>query len=198
MKNGYFYTIGFILVLTILLSSGLALTNSYFTPKIQENFVLAEKKAILDAFGVEVAGSPDEIASRFSESVRESNSGDLRIFQKLDAAGKVDGLAVPFNGPGLWGSIQGYLAVSADRLKILGIVFTAQNETPGLGGRIDEAAFRNQFRGLDIAPDKDLAYGAAAGGKLDAIAGATASSNAVLKIVNNLVEQTLPELEVIP
>ena len=81
---------------------------------------------------------------------------------------------------------------------MLGIVFTAQNETPGLGGRIDEAVFRNQFRDLDIVAGQDLAYGAAGGGKLDAIAGATSSSNAVLKIVNNLVDQTLPGLEVVP
>ena len=197
MKNGYVYTIGFMLVLTIILSTGLAMTNSYFTPKIQENFELAEKKAILDAFGLDVSGTTDDIADRFSESVQESSSGDLRIFQKLDDAGNVDGLAVPFNGAGLWGAIQGYLAVSADRQTILGLVFTAQNETPGLGGRIDEAVFRDQFRGLVIVEGQDLAYGSTAGG-LDAISGATSSSNAVLRIVNNLIDQTLPELEVAP
>ncbi len=197
MKSGYVYTVGFILVLSIVLTTGLALTNFVFTPKIRENQELAEKGAILDAFGLDTSGSPEDLTDRFSESVRESSSGDLRIYQKLDAAGKVDGLAVPFNGPGLWGAIQGYLAVSADRQKILGIVFTAQNETPGLGGRIDETVFRDQFRGLDLSAGPNLAYGAADGG-LDAIAGATASSNAVLKIVNNLIDQTLPGLEVVP
>jgi Na+-transporting NADH:ubiquinone oxidoreductase subunit C len=197
MKKGYIYTVCFMLVLSIILGTGLALANSFFAPQIEKNRALAEKKAVLDAFGLDIAGSPDEINQRFTTQVQEVDANGRRYYRQVDSAGRVAGIAIPFSGPGLWGTIEGYLAVSADRLKVLGIVFTAQNETPGLGGRIDEAVFRDQFRQLAIIAGQDLAYGSG-DGQLDAISGATSSSKAVLAIVNNLIDQTLPELEVVP
>ena len=198
MKNGYIYTICFMLVLTIILGTGLALANDYFHPIIQNNRDLAEKQAVLDAFALDSAGSPAEIEARFTNSIRTAERDGLRTYSRLDSAGTADAFAVPFSGPGLWGTIKGYLAVSSDLQKILGIVFTEQNETPGLGGRIDEVVFRNQFRDLPIVAGEKLAYGAEGGGKLDAIAGATSSSRAVLQIVNSLIDEGLPGLEAVP
>ncbi|MDD2458673.1 MAG: FMN-binding protein, partial [Eubacteriales bacterium] len=108
----------------------------------------------------------------------------------------VQGYAVPFAGPGLWGGIEGYLGINPDRTQILGLVFTQQNETPGLGGRIEEPIFRDQFRGVPIQPGTELAFGASASQDIDAVTGATATSNAVLKILNQLLGVTLSQLEV--
>jgi Na+-transporting NADH:ubiquinone oxidoreductase subunit C len=198
LKNGYIYTICFMLALTIILGTGLALANDFFNPLILSNRDLAEKKAVLYAFALDTTGSPSEIEDRFTKSIQAVDRDGLRTYVRLDSTGIADAFAVPFSGPGLWGTIKGYLAVSKDRQKILGIVFTEQNETPGLGGRIDEAAFKEQFRDLPITAGEKLAYGAEGGGKLDAIAGATQSSRAVLQIVNTLIDQGLPGLEAVP
>jgi len=198
MKNSYLYTVLFMLLLSVVLSAALGFTNYYYKPAIEANEDRAEKKAILDALALDTSGTSAEIEERFTQYVSLIESDDRKIYARLDDAGAVDGYAVPFTGAGLWGAIHGYLAVTADLKTTLGVVFTDQNETPGLGGRIDEPAFRDQFRGLDIGSGSALAYGAAGGDKIDAIAGATSTSAAVLTILNRLIEQDLPGLEVSP
>src|SRR5690606_32400126 len=99
--------------------------------------------------------------------------------------------AVPFDDNALWGALRGYLGVSADLGSTTGLVFTYQNETPGLGGRIDENWFKEQFRGLPIAPGAALAYGAQDGYDIDAISGATSSSAAVMRAVNKVLRESV-------
>jgi len=203
MKGGYAYTIAFMLAITIVFTSVLALANSGFAPRIESNAALAEKRALLDAFGLEVTGSQQADEALFADNIRQAaNSRGQDLYVQVEGSGEVLGLAASFSGAGLWGEIHGYIAFSPDGRELLGIVFTEQNETPGLGGRIDERQFRNQFHGLAINPDLPLAYGAPGYEDLDAISGATSSSRAVLTIVNDFVENTMPGisdgLEVIP
>ncbi|NLW87249.1 MAG: FMN-binding protein [Planctomycetes bacterium] len=106
--------------------------------------------------------------------------------------------AVPIGGQAFWGPIRGYISLSPDFTTIGGIVFTQQSETPGLGGEIMRPYFRNQFQGLRGTmppPEGKYVYvgGPSAEGRenpraqrrVDAITGATATSNAVERIVNN-------------
>ena len=87
------------------------------------------------------------------------------------------------------------MGVSSDLAQITGLVFTDQSETPGLGGRIDELAYREQFRGLKISPGTKLAYGNQGGSQIDAITGATLTSNSVMRILNGLLADTISKLE---
>ena len=203
MKGGYIYTIAFMLAITIVLTGALALANSGFAPRIESNAALAEKRALLDAFGLEVTGIQATDEAVFAQNLRQAtNSRGQDLFARIDSAGEITGLAAPFAGSGLWGEIHGYIAYAPDGGQILGIVFTKQNETPGLGGRIDEAAFRDQFRGLMIIPGLPVSYGDPAYEGIDAISGATSSSRAVITILNQFIEETIPGssdgLEVIP
>ena len=63
-------------------------------------------------------------------------------------------------------------------------------ETPGLGARVLEDTFRNQFKGLK----HDDLYLIKEGGKIEAITAATISSNAVTSGVRNGIELYLPYL----
>lgn len=197
MKGGYLYTILFMLILSIVLTTILALANNSFLPIIRNNKDNALKKAVLEAFGEQTGDTPAEIESVFAQKIRAKTIENGTLYFLVDG-GQVNGVAVPFIGSGLWGTIRGYLAVTPAKDKILGLVFTAQNETPGLGGRIDEPAYRDQFRGLAIALGTPLAYGPGGDSQLDAIAGATQTSGAVLRIVNQLKDDVLPGLEVVP
>lgn len=203
MKGGYVYTILFMLAITIVLTAALALANTGFAPLIESNAALAEKRALLDAFGLQVTGDQQTDEALFNQNIRQAtNSLGQDLYARLDQSSEIVGLAAPFTGAGLWGQIRGYIAFSPDGSELMGIVFTAQNETPGLGGRIDEKQYRDQFRGIEIKADQPLAYNAPGYEDLDAISGATSSSRAVLTIVNQFVEESLPDiadgLEVIP
>jgi Na+-transporting NADH:ubiquinone oxidoreductase subunit C len=110
-----------------------------------------------------------------------------------DEDGSPISYAFPLDGQGLWGSIRGYIGVSATFDRLLGMEFVEQNETPGLGGRIDEPWFKEQFAGVPLIPGENLVYGSG----IDAITGATSSSNAVLNILNNTISELMPLKEVL-
>ncbi len=129
----------------------------------------------------------------------------------IHARDKIAGYAFPISGVGFWARIDGYLAVTPDCKQTLGVVFLRHSETPGLGGRISEPEFRDQFRphrrqgesearGLDITPPKSGGYinitrqapdpGSPGYDRhVDAITGATGTSKAVEKFMNRDIEQ---------
>ena len=57
------------------------------------------------------------------------------------------------SGKGLWDDVWGYLAIESDGKTIHGTVFDHKGETPGLGSKITEDWFQNQFIGKTIAEE---------------------------------------------
>ena len=81
-------------------------------------------------------------------------------------------------GKGYGGDID-ILVGLEDENTLKGISIISQVETPGLGNRITESYFTDQFAGLsaeEVAQRRD-------GGQVDTITGATMSSSAVIKAV---------------
>lgn len=114
-------------------------------------------------------------------------------------AGDIEGYGFPLRGKGLWGTIVAFGVVSADLSRMIGIDFTEQVETPGLGARITESGFKYFFRGLDltgfISMSQDeppiVMVGKKEKSNLDestnaiqAITGATQTCNGVIDMVN--------------
>lgn len=195
MKKGRVYTIVFTLIISAVFSLLLAGANAYFLPKIKENELLDERIAILYVFDIDQSGSSEEILARFDKNVSQTDISGIELYEYTSADGKASAYAVPFTGAGLWGSISGYMGVTADFKQITGLVFTDHSETPGLGGRIDELTYREQFKNLQIKSDTALAYGGDSETNIDAITGATSTSNAVLRILNQLLTDTINKLE---
>ena len=124
------------------------------------------------------------------------------VYQGLDADGRPVGLAFIADGGGFQGNIRIMVGLSVDYLKLKGIKVLEQNETPGLGNRIKEPAFEGQFKGLEIKPKVEyIKYRKPEKpNQITAITGATISSDAVVKNINNAVEKVLkafPQEEVI-
>jgi len=74
---------------------------------------------------------------------------------------------------------------------IKGIAVVSQSETPGLGARITESSFVDEFAGLNIsevAVKRD-------GGQIDALTGATISSRAVADAVRTTAMEKIKSLE---
>jgi electron transport complex protein RnfG len=68
---------------------------------------------------------------------------------------------------------------------LTGISIMTHTETPGLGARIVEPEFTDQFAGLDLETTKLSAEG----GKVDAVSGATFSTMGVITAVDTALEQ---------
>lgn len=107
---------------------------------------------------------------------------------------------MPCYGAGLWGPIWGYLAVAADGKTLNGAVFDHKSETPGLGAKITEDFFESQFNGKafgegeeKFAVIKGGAKGATNG--VDAISGATITSQALGKSINTWAKYYEPYLK---
>lgn len=109
------------------------------------------------------------------------------VFGGYDAKGRLLGYAIPSAGPGFQDTISliyGYLPTER---KVVGMEILASRETPGLGDKIyKDAAFVANFDALSIDPTVvTVKKGTkSAANEVDAITGATISSKAVVRIIN--------------
>jgi Na+-transporting NADH:ubiquinone oxidoreductase subunit C len=107
-----------------------------------------------------------------------------------------DAVAFEFHGPGLWGLISGVIGMENDRNTIRNIKIVHQEETPGLGGRIAESEYLQQFRSKRIYPKLIFVPEGSAElqNQVDAITGATGTSKAFEKLLNETFEVYLKDL----
>lgn len=186
-KKSILYPIVFMTVLTAVITMALAFLNESTLATVQENEDLALRRKILYVFNLyDDKTSDDEVIKIFNDRVLEDKNSDGEIIYVLNDGSTPVAYAVPFSGPGLWGSIIGYIGIDSDLSKITGIEFIVQNETPGLGGRISEAPYKEQFRNVEISKSSQIYVISrpAPGGNIDAVAGATQTSTYVQNMVN--------------
>ena len=79
------------------------------------------------------------------------NNLPLYIYEKDN---QIEAYIVPISSRGLWGRIQGYLAIENDGSTISGFTVYKHSETPGLGGEIEKAWFQKNWVGKKIV-DRD-------------------------------------------
>lgn len=187
MKKSFSYPIIFMVVLTAIFTFVLAFLNYSTAERIAFNQETELWQKILYVFDIPVEdNAPETIKEVFNQYIEEEEvDGD--IIYSLRDGDEVVGYAFPARGAGLWGSIEAYVAVRADYSEIIGLEFISHSETPGLGGRISESDFKEQFRDLNLDASKDgnyIVYRPAPGGNADAIAGATLTSKSVSNFLN--------------
>lgn len=99
---------------------------------------------------------------------------------------RVTSLAFEAAGSGYGGPIGVMIAIDPKEEVVQAVAVTTQSETPGLGSKIvDDPAFSAQFAQKPVSANFSLA---AAGGQIQAISGATVSSNGVSTAVSRGVE----------
>jgi Na+-transporting NADH:ubiquinone oxidoreductase subunit C len=179
--KSYPYAIGFMIAITVIMIGALAVVNQATEARIQDNLNQRNQVKILEAAGLlPEAYSPQEVTNIFQASF-ETVSVDGRDLYRLSPSLWV----VPVSGNGLWGGIQTYAGIDFSSRTLLGLSIVSHSETPGLGGRIEEADYLDQFTNLSLPDQADfLVYRPREGGNLDAISGATGTSKAVLDFVN--------------
>jgi electron transport complex protein RnfG len=98
-------------------------------------------------------------------------------------------------GKGYEGDVGVVVAVNVETDEILGIGITTNKETPGVGKRIEtDMNFRSQFDGLSVKEPIRLRKD---GGQIDAISGASLSSDGVVsavEVAQEIYERLKPEI----
>lgn len=61
--------------------------------------------------------------------------------------GKLDQVVLPVNGKGLWSTLYGFISLDSDINTIRGLTFYKHGETPGLGGEVDNPAWKALWEG---------------------------------------------------
>lgn len=192
-KKQILFPVVFMVVLTAIFTFGLATINEVTTDIISEQQELSIQKSIFYTFNISLEGlSDDAITEKFNKSF-ETTEINGKTYYTYEENNKVVGYAVQLSGKGLWGTITGHVAFSPDHSKILGLNFISHSETPGLGGRIDEDEYKNQFRNIMLDQDPYITYGTEIGGNVDAITGATLTSIAVKDFLNGEIPKLLEE-----
>ena len=166
-------------------------------PYRQANERAERIRNILDVLGAPYPADARaaDLVELFDRVVRTQRRGRLDVFAYAPQ-GRVQAYAVLIGGPGLWGPIHGVLGFEPDLNTIRAVRFYQQEETPGLGGQIASAEFRKRFVGKQVlGPDgrpalRLVAPGTAAGPhEVDAITGATMTSNRVADILDQAIRR---------
>lgn len=171
-----------IVLVVVSILSGLFLSIAYtnFIDKINLN----SKKALENALKIVLPESVKFI---------KLNISNYEIYKGINENNETSGYAIYTFGGGYQDNIYILFSITPELDKILSIYILEQKETPGLGAKIIEENFRNQFIGLKT--DNEITYiknqkANKELNQIEAISGATISSKSVVKILNN----TLPEV----
>jgi electron transport complex protein RnfG len=172
-------------------TSGLVLVGIFLItqPLIERNRARALEAAIFRV--LPGASSRQALIVREGELTPfEDGGGGLpkeeAIFVGYADGGAPVGFAIPAEGPGFQDTIKLIYGFDPARQRIVGMEVLESRETPGLGDKIiKDQNFVGTFRDLAITPEVvSTKKGRSAENEVDAISGATISSNAVVRIIN--------------
>ncbi|MBN1525875.1 MAG: FMN-binding protein [Spirochaetales bacterium] len=187
--EGKIYSIIFTFVLSLFFVAVLAFVFFTLKPTIDINNEFQLDRAILNAMGVSFENN-EAAVTLFNEKVEKKKFEDIDYYQYTDADGSRI-IAVIQDGDGLWGEIDIVVAINPSQQIVTGFDIIKQNETPGLGGRIDEPWFKAQFKGEKYNAESGISMGDpgigdtdSSNAQVDAITGASQTSRLVTIIVN--------------
>lgn len=114
---------------------------------------------------------------------------DLTPVYVVNDDGDLSLLVLPIYGTGYQSTIRAYLALESDLNTIAALSIYEQGETPGLGTRIAEPAWQNQWSGKQVADETGaiainvVRDGSGGVHEVDGLSGATRSSSGVGNMV---------------
>ncbi len=189
------------LVLTLTLAgmfSGLAIVGAYelTRPIIAANQARALREAVFKV--VPNAARLQRLAWRDGTLTAATGpaDGEPSVYAGYGEDGGFVGYAIPGDGIGYQDTIGILYGFDPGRRRVIGMWVLESRETPGLGDRIykdeDFVAF---FHDLAVEPEIELVKGgASAPNQVDGITGATISSRAVVRIINDANRRWLERL----
>lgn len=170
--NKYIRMITVLVTISMVAGGVLALSYEITNPKTLEQAKLAQERAVIKV----IPGS---------EKIVSVEKGGMEFFIGEDEKGSKMGIAFEARGMGFNGPINIMVGYDPAEGRLLGIDILAMTETPGLGAKIEEAAFTDQFTGKSVLdnfiPKEDV----------NAITGATVSPRGVATGIKAALEKVL-------
>ena len=207
------YTIVYASVMVIIVAFLLAFVSSVLKPAQEANVENDTKGQILTSLNIDIKAEGFNVAKEF-ENVQDMlwngtelvpyegkflsaygsaiKAGELHVF--VAEVGGETKYVLPVTGRGLWGGLWGYIALNADKKTVFGTYFYHTSETAGLGARIGERWFQEQFNGKPIFAGDDTqnialsvvkAGASKAETEVDGVTGATLTSDGVSAMVKD-------------
>lgn len=206
-KKSPAYVLSFMTAICLVFGASIAVVNYATLGLLAKNATLHRNSVLCRAFQIDVAGSAaEDFQKAVDENLVETRIGsgaDERLLFKRITPGR-ESVGFLMGGMGFWDRIEAVVVLSPDLKQILNIQFMDQKETPGLGARIEEPWFTDQFQGLQVAwdapPGERVVIGASpdpnARNRVDGITGATQTSMALMNFLNqelDLIRSLYPE-----
>ena len=219
--NSNSYTITYSIILVLIVAFLLAFVFQALKPMQDANVQLDQQKQILFALNqdrnmtneqavelwkkiiiaddiinsdgkVVEAGKQGGVDAGFKLNSKDAKEGRLALF-RCKVNGEVK-YVIPVYGNGLWGPINGFIAINGDKRTVFGAYFNHESETAGLGAEIkDNADWQAKFKGKKLfADDNNQKIALSVEKKIedpktqvDAVTGATLTSNGVTEMFHS-------------
>lgn len=175
MKNSYIGQAWLVILLSAIFGVALAGVQSTLSPKIKQNKLNDTLSQIPSLVPGATTGEPAKV-------------GDLDVYKAMDGQGQQVGWVIPARGLGFADVLELLVGVNADVTQITGLYVLDQKETPGLGNKITEDVWREQFKNKPLAKNLVVTKTTpAAENEIQGVTGATISSSSVVGILNGTI-----------
>lgn len=191
IKETNTYIIIYASVMVIIVAFLLAFISSVLKPTQDANVERDKKNQILTSLNI-VGLKGEAIDKQYAQTITDvqTEAGGQVYVAQVDGQTKY---VLPVKGRGLWGGLWGYISIDEDKQHVFGTYFDHESETAGLGARIKERWFQEQFNGKPIFTDNKqqvaltvVKKGASkAETEIDGVTGATLTSNGVAGMVTD-------------
>jgi len=179
MRQGFLKQGWLVIVLALAFGAALAGVEIGLKGTIKANQV----KETLDQAPRLVPGA-DKAKTRKYVTLDEDEKVAYKVFAEN---GSHIGWVIPASGSGFADKITLLIGLDAEAKTLTGLYVLDQKETPNLGSKIKRESFRSQFAGKSTLVA--MGTGKVGDAKVNAISGATISSDSVCDIVNKAVRE---------
>lgn len=170
---------------------------------LEEKRFLSESE--IESRGIDMANYDQRKASKDPSLSKELSSAEdiasisrrarYAVAYLLRDGDELQKIVLPIHGYGLWSTMYGFIALEGDLDTVAGITFYEQQETAGLGGEVENPAWKAGWEGKDIYDDDhDVALRVIKGTvdpnapnakhQIDGLSGATLTSRGVDNLIH--------------
>ena len=152
--------------------------NGWAAPKIEANRKAETERAIF-------------VVQSDATNYEKVENVEFELYEVFDDKKKSLGFAMPYEGNGFQGNIRLIVGIDRELTNLLGLEVLEQVETPGLGTKVTEEPFTKQFVNIKVEPEISWVKGIepSNSNEIQAITGATISSKAIVRIINEGVKK---------
>ena len=176
--------------ITVVIGLLLGVVYEVTNEPIAQQQLKAKQEACVEVFpdadsfeAMDITGNTEDFRAALDEAGYTAQTVD-EVYEALDASGETAGYVITVtSAEGYGGDIQFSMGVALDGTT-LGISFLSISETAGLGMNADTDSFKDQFKDQNVPEFSYSKTGATQEGEIDALSGATITTNAVTNGVN--------------